>query len=227
MTSSRLRSCAATAVAVFASATLFGGCGAEEPPKACAPVGPLTATVAGAPTQTVVLKERGFNFLIPAGWTTIDRTGSADAVDADVKDLAQVLGTTPDQVEQFFQFDTVETEFIAMNAKDTDDDVLEAVTVMPVDDAKARDKGLANDLEMMALILGGNISERSRAVDTPIGLGYTLSYSVREEGIVEERRALVTGTSPDSQVMITVSTTESSRGDELMGAIRASLAEQC
>jgi len=227
MTLIRVKCCAASAVVTLFSATLLGGCGTQATKKTCVSAGSATTPAPGSQVQTATLKAHGFSFHIPKGWSTIDRTAPREAVDADVASLARQLNATSEEVEEYLQLQTVDIEFFAVNSRSVADGLLDMVTVSPVGNAKAADKNIASSLNNMALVLGGNIAERGRAVDTPIGVGYTIAYTVPYGVKVEQRRGLVTGTSADDQVLITVITHSSSDADQVMKEVRASLAEQC
>jgi hypothetical protein len=211
------------------SMSLLGGCGIQEPEKAC---GSSTDSSTGSPTpsadssaQTITLRKRGFSFQIPLGWRIVDRSASRATSAAEVEAVALLLKSSPAKVQQYL--DDADAELFAIDAQSVSNDIPTTLIVSPISADAARDKNLLFGLDNMVLSMGGHIVESSRAVETPLGLGFAISYTLVAGKEVEQRRALATGTSVDREVLITTTATHSSDADQLIKRIRGSLAAQC
>ncbi|RNL79948.1 hypothetical protein [Nocardioides marmorisolisilvae] len=215
-TLSRLTRTLTTATAVLALG-LTAGCGGSSGPKTDGPAGTSTTSSSGVEVQTVALKKHGFSFQLPKGWSKIDRDGALNASNPVMKNMAEKLGTTPEKLIQYVE---TSVEVMAVTDQGADSGFLENVNVVPLTPGQATE----SQMRLQIAAVGGKTSDTS-TVDTPIGKGVTITYTLATGGTVVAGKALAVGASSDDQVLITVSAhTASAAGDQLE-AILASLAK--
>lgn len=210
-----LRAVAATAAVL--ALTLTAGCGGSSGPKTDGPVGKSTTSATGAKVQTVPLAKHGFSFQLPGGWSKIDREGALNPSNPMLKSMAQKLGMSTEKMVQVLESSV---EVLAVTDEGADAGFLENVNVVPL----GRGQSTESQLRLQIAAVGGKTSDTS-SVQTPIGTGTTITYSLANSGVVVQGKALAVGTSADDQVLITVSAHRASVAAEELEAIRASLAK--
>ena len=219
-TSSRISrapsSLVAALVAVLALG-LLGGCGSDHPKVSGKPVGEPTTKVDGTKVQTVKLPKHGFSFELPAGWSKIDRQGALNTSSPIVKNMAEHLGVSPERLVQTLESSV---EVLAVTDQGADSGFLENVNVVPLPPGQSG----ASQLRLQIAAVAGKVSDTS-SVQTPIGSGTTITYSLASSGIVVQGKALAVGTSSRDQVLITVSAHRASVAAAEIEAIRSSLAK--
>jgi len=210
---------AAAAAAVLL--TLTAGCGGSSSPSGSpGPSHPTTSSSspssAGADVQTIRLSKHGFGFELPSGWSKIDRDGALNADSPQMKEMASHLGMDASRLVQVLE---TTVEFIGVTDQGADHGFLENVNVVPLGAGQASE----SQLRLQILSIAGK-EVHTEKVDTPLGPGVTISYTLSSAGNVVNGKALAIGTSTDDQVLITVSAHDASTAAARLEQIRASLA---